>query len=124
MTPANQAIEEIKEIVKKYDLAAMVAVSSPDEIAYLKAISPSWSCAWVEPVPGGGVAIRVKAKLADFPSRDAQKKTVEVTVGMFMGFQNFLEATAFEMSQIVTLLSRHYPDITHWERHNPPEGGE
>jgi hypothetical protein len=46
MTPANQAIEEIKEIVKKYDLAAMVAVSSPDEIAYLKAISPSWSCAW------------------------------------------------------------------------------
>lgn len=80
------AMEEIKLVLAKYDIAGAVVLASQTHMEYLNAISPSWSCCWFEPQPGGGMLLRVRSKRADYPSRAAQKKSIEDTVGLLMGF--------------------------------------
>ncbi len=118
MTSDEQAIEEIKAILERRDLAAMVIVVSPDHAAYLRHITPSWSCAWMED-KGGRVAVHVRSKREDYPNLEAQKRSVEATTGMFITFMNWLRATADDMESIIGLIARHFPDIRHWEDHGP-----
>ena len=49
--------EEIKPILKKHDIAAFVLLHEPGFTEYLNAVSPSYSCAVVEP---GGIRVRLK----------------------------------------------------------------
>lgn len=54
----KKAMEEIKEIVKKYDIAAFVVLNDGDGFSeYLNAISPSYSCA---KVAENGIQFRLK----------------------------------------------------------------
>ncbi len=39
------AMEEIKVVLHKHDIAAVVILSSQTHVEYLHEISPSWSCA-------------------------------------------------------------------------------
>lgn len=118
MTIANQAIEEIKAIVRKYDLAANVIVQSPDECAFLREISPSWSCAFFEDTPQG-MTIRVKAKRSDFPSKEAQRKKVGETTGMVVSFFNRAKEDVVNYGNLAAMLSRHF-EILHTERDYSP----
>jgi hypothetical protein len=57
----KKAMEEIKMILLKYDIGAMVVLHTPGHSEYLLRIDPSYSCAKFE----GDSLIRVKAKLKE-----------------------------------------------------------
>ena len=57
----KMAMEEIKEILKKHDIAASVVLHTPGWAEYLLRIDPSYSCATLSEK-----GIRVKAKAEDF----------------------------------------------------------
>src|ERR1700752_106117 len=75
------AMEEIKVILKKHDIGAVVLLSSPDEMEYLAQLDPTWSC-----IRFDGEQIRIRCLLQDYPAKDVQKKTLEDSVGMLAGF--------------------------------------
>lgn len=113
MTLPNQAIEEIKAVLARHDLAGMIVVQDAGESAFLLKIDPSWSCAKWEQTPEG-VGIRIKAKRSDYPSKEEQDKAVGATAGMILSFINQCDRNSEELGRLVEMLSR-YIDIKHWE---------
>lgn len=83
-------MEEINAVVKKHDLGAVVILSSQKVVTFRMILDATWSAAFIEHTPNGP-AVRVRAKRADFPTAEAQTKTLEDTIGMFMGFANVVE---------------------------------
>lgn len=57
----KKAMEQIKQVLKEHDIAAMVVLHTPGHSEYLIRIDPSYSCARFE----GDERIRVKAKLKE-----------------------------------------------------------
>jgi hypothetical protein len=57
----KMAMEEIKAIISKYDIGAVVVLHAPSFVEYLTRINPSYSCASF--IENG---IRVRAKTEDF----------------------------------------------------------
>ena len=80
------AMEEIKGVLKKYDIGAAVVLASETHMEYLNEITPTWSCCWFEKLPDGTLGLRIRSQREDYPSLAAQKKCTEDTVGMIMGF--------------------------------------
>jgi hypothetical protein len=124
-TNPQKAVDEIKEILEKYDLAAMVSVLDRTDMAFIRRIDPTWSCAWMEPVPDdpdGAVQVRMRSKWVEYPGdseeekKAAQKLQVEATTGMFIAFLNWLGETRDQMVQITAMLAKHYPQIMHSEK--------
>lgn len=70
----KKAIEEIKAILKKHDIAAFVALHTPGHGEFLLELSPSYSCAKFN-----GDTIRVKAKLKEDFAGDRAKQVQVVT---------------------------------------------
>jgi len=81
-------IEEIKVMVRKADLGAVVIITSKTHTEFLYEVCPSWSCARLEEEDQTGAFIRVRSKRVDYPSAEAQKEHLERTFGMFMGLHN------------------------------------
>ncbi len=115
------AIEEIKEILKKHDIAAVVVLSAPDFVEYLTRIDPSYSCASF--IEGG---IRVRAKKEDFGGNvEIRNQKLRDTANMLhnlstVGMRNTLELS--EVSQQVDKLlgSEHYggDQTSHTQQNN------
>jgi hypothetical protein len=120
LTRPEQVINEIKAICAKHDVACLAVVCSVDDVAFLRRIDPSWSCAWMEPVPGdtdGAVQVRIRSKLVDYGGDKArQKREVEATTGMFIAFMNWAGETVEQMKQITAMLGKHFPVIKHHEK--------
>lgn len=57
----KKAAEEIKSILKKYDIAANCVLHTPGHSEYLLEITPSYSCAWLE-----NNVMRFRARKADY----------------------------------------------------------
>lgn len=57
----KKAAEEIKDILKKYDIAANVVLHTPGHAEYLLHITPTYSAAWLE-----NDNIRFRARAADY----------------------------------------------------------
>lgn len=107
----KDAMEEIKPLLKKYDCAAIVLLSSEKNKEFFYELSPTWSCARFT----GEGALRIKALAADFPSNAAQKKTVEATAGIFLGFIDLLDRAKRDMRTVAEMLGSKF-DISHWTR--------
>lgn len=118
-TVPEKAIDEIKEVLERHDCAGLVVVASKDQVAFVRKIDPTWSCAWMEPVPGdtdGKVTVRIRSKLEEYGGdKERQKAEIEATTGMFIAFMGWAEGTREQMLQITTMLGRHYPEILHSE---------
>ena len=106
------AMEEIKPILKKYDCAAIVLLSSSDNMEFLYELSPTWSCAKLN----SNGELRIRAKANEYPDKSMQKRTVEKTTGIFFGFLDLLEKAKRDMSSVANLLASHFKDITHWSK--------
>lgn len=104
-------MEEIKPLLKKYDCAAIVLLSSEKHMEFFYEVSPSWSCAKVEP----SGFLRIKALAADYPTKAAHKEAVQLTTGIFMGFLDLLERAKRDMATISAMLASKF-DITHWTK--------
>lgn len=108
----QQAMEEIKAILRKHDVAAVVLLSSPKHMEFLYGLTPTWSCAKLEPHPDGGEAIRIRSSRDEYVSEDAQRQCLEYTIGMFMGFFSLLKQAEDQMLNITALLGQHF-DVEH-----------
>lgn len=78
----KSAAEEIKAVLRKYDIIGNFQLASETHIEFVREFETSWSCAKME---GPGV-IRIRSKLVDYPSKTAQKKSLEDTVGALIAF--------------------------------------
>ncbi len=74
----KMAAEEIKAIIKKYNIGASIVLHTPGHAEYVNALAPSYSCATVN-----GDSIRFKASKADFDGDvKAMEKKVADTANM------------------------------------------
>jgi len=110
------AMREIEAVLKKHDCAGLIPLVSEKHAEYLYEIAPSWSCARVEETTDKGFGIRIRSKLKDYPSKEAQKKSIEATAGMFLSFANMAAEQQGHMAKLIKMLHGHMGEITHWEK--------
>jgi len=104
------AAEEIKVVLKRHDIGAAVVLGSTTHTEFMLEISPSWSCAWME-----GNVLRLRSKLKDYPTKAAQKKHLEDTVGLLMGFITASRTNINNLEMVIDHL-RHSFELYHWDR--------
>jgi len=112
---------EIQDLVRKRNVAAVVFLASPTHTNFLYEVTPSWSCARLEPGPEGCVCIRVRSKRVDYPSDQAQKEDLQRTIGMFLGLAEACESAAANFTRLAMLVGQK-TIIEHSSRLEPPEG--
>jgi hypothetical protein len=71
------AMEEIKEILHKHDIAGAIVIHTPGHSEYMTELSPSYSCAKFE-----GEYLRIKAKKSDYKTIEAWREVVTLTSNM------------------------------------------
>lgn len=115
MDPANpklkDAMEEVKAILAKYDIAGSVTLCSGEQSEYLHWVAsphgPSWSCLLWEPQ---GIRIRAKAK------RDmSERYRLNSTVKMIHTMRDVLALNWGLYNDVAKLTERHL-EIDHGER--------
>lgn len=102
----QQAMEEIKAILTKYDLAALISLGGETHHEHLTAVTPSWSCVKLFRDDQGRIGIRVKALRADFPSLEAQRECVTKTVGMFVTFHDIARKHQQNMENLLVSINK------------------
>jgi hypothetical protein len=115
------AADEIKAIMRRHDIAGIVMLASPTHLEYLLTIDPSWSCCWMEEHAEGKL-LRIKAKRADYPDLETQKKVLAESIGMLMGFIDCCNNTTRNLENVVGRISESI-GITHSSRFEPPPEG-
>ena len=96
------AMEEIKAILLKHDIAANVILSSRTHMEYLRQLQTSWNALSVEP-HGDGFAVRFRCKRADYPTREAWQEALRLSVGTLAGFKDALEADTTAMKELLIM---------------------
>jgi hypothetical protein len=99
------AMEEIKAIINKYDIGAIVELHTPGNGEFFINVSPSYSCAWFQ-----GNELRIRARLQEDFNGDRTAWGVKVsdTTNMLLTFldmnkvlqQNVIAAIAMLNSKI------------------------
>lgn len=114
-TRAELALEEIKAILVREDLAGIVQVQDEESLAFLHKIDPKWSCCKYEAFPQG-MGVRIRALASEFPSKEEHMKCIERTFGMLMAASNQAENTYDELGEILAMLIAKFPDVVHVEK--------
>lgn len=109
------AMEEIKVILHKHDIAGMVFLQSPQNGEFLYHLNPSWSCVTLE---DSGVC-RIQAKRDEFPSLEAQEKKITESVGMLNGFHDLALQATDNMRTMLKLIGTKM-EFSHRSRLEPP----
>src|SRR5687768_16148170 len=104
------AMEEIKSIMAKNDLAGIVILSSADAMEYFLQVEASWSCAKVEKQDANGSFVRVRT--TDL-SPDQKKKFAEDTVGMFMGLADVMTRLQSSIGGLLEVIGNHFKEVHH-----------
>lgn len=74
----KMAMEEVKSVLKKHDIAGFVLLHTPGSVEYLNHINPSYSCAFMK-----DGQFRARLKMAELPGGKAQaQKLAEDTFNM------------------------------------------
>lgn len=115
------AMDEIKSVLKKHDIAAYVLLSSETHMEYLREFSPTWSCVRIEEIDADNWGIRIRSQRADFQSLEAQKKCLESSVGMLFGFADVLEKEKKHLAEIIHMVGQ-YLNVEHMtkDEESPP----
>jgi len=70
-------------------------------------VEASWSCAWLEKDAEGRHLLRVRSKAKDYPSREAQKESLQSTIGTFVTFLDTLVRLGENVTQVLVMLAQH-----------------
>ena len=89
------AMEEIKEIIKKHDIAASVVLHTPGHCELLLKLDPSYSCSFVD-----GDSVRIKAKLADFATVEERNQKIKDTANMFSLLSDVTSQSAINLLHV------------------------
>lgn len=105
----KKAMEEIKDILDKHDIAGAVVLHTPGHGEYLFKIDPSYSCAFIDNTPGVE-GIRVRTRLQEDYNGDAKKRhqAQEDTVNMFDIFANLIGRQAVYSIETMKMLETHF----------------
>jgi len=98
--------EEIKPILKKHDIAAFVLLHEPGFTEYLNAVTPSYSCAVVEPD-----GIRVRLKQAEV-GKEKAKLLAEGTYNMITHLATVIAKHAIMYMDAEKALTKHWDGET------------
>lgn len=99
----KKAMEEIKAIVKKYDISASVVLHTPGNSEFLLEITPSYSCAKLN-----HDHIHFKAKKEDFNNELLRMQTIADTSNMM----NLLGETLGKNALMLMQVSDEFDKIT------------
>ena len=78
----KKAMEEIKFVLQKYDIAATISLSTESDLEFLYRLDTSWSI-----VSSNNDEVRITALAEDYPSKEQQKKAVEDSANMLLGLR-------------------------------------
>ncbi|WP_445458404.1 hypothetical protein [Flavobacterium sp. HNIBRBA15423] len=92
-TKLKVAAEEIKEVLRKYDLAASVALHSPGHGEHFTHLNATYSCAYIY----NDNEVRFYSKKEDYKSKDEQIKKLEKTSNML---KILTDITAFNFGNL------------------------
>lgn len=110
LTRMNKDIEpvldEISAVLKKHDMMGLVMVANRTHVDYRIEVEASWSCARLEKDAAGNCGVRVRSKLADYPSKAAQKECVEATVGSFVTFSDVMRRLQVDIGALLVAVSK------------------
>ena len=101
------AMEEIKAVLKKHDICALVALCSEDALEFLNQFEASWSCCKLN-----GLELRVKTTGLDL-TNEAKKKMIEDTIGMFLGFTDLINVWKANMAKVAYMMGEHLGEVEH-----------
>lgn len=76
-------MKEIRAVLRKHDLAALVIIGSPTHTQFLIEPETSWSVAKFEQLPDGTTGMRIRAKHNDPPER---REKLRLTTGLVLGW--------------------------------------
>lgn len=118
------ALEEIKLILKKYDIGACIQLAGQHHTEFFYELSPTWSCITMRPEPDGTCFVRFKAATAT--GGPVEKERAIVSTGLVFGLHSLAGRETEDMLKIMMMLAQHF-DIEHQEgftphRPPPPEG--
>lgn len=99
----KKAMEEIKVILKNYDIAALVVLHTPGHSEYLHALSPSYSCAKFN-----GDELRIRAKLKEDFNGDkkAWEEKVSNTTNMLRMLAEVGMREAYQISEASEMVDK------------------
>lgn len=78
-------MQEIKAVLRKYDAAGFVILSSPTHMEFLHHFDPDWLPMFWEKPPGEVPGIRFRCRRADYPSVEAWKESMKSGAGFILG---------------------------------------
>jgi len=98
----KEAMARIKAILKEYDIVGHVHLGSPTHTEFLYYF-PTWSIVQLGRV-GEQAAVRIRSKLADYPSPAARHAAAEATVHVLLRFRDQAALTFAQMGHLEQLL--------------------
>lgn len=101
----KMVMAEIKDILKKYDVGAVVCLHGENQLSeYLNHINPKYSAAFWDDKGG----FRIKYKLSDYGGdRKAQEIQLANTVNMLVHFRDFGSRTHSMCASVINMLKEH-----------------
>lgn len=97
----KNAAEEIKAILKKYDIAGAIALHTPGNTEFVLELTPSYSCATVNQDH-----IRFKAKKEDYNDELKRHKAIEDTSNMMSGLSETVARNAMMLITVSEQLDK------------------
>lgn len=110
------AMEEVKGILEKYDIAGSVLLSSPANIEFLRSFKTSWTAAWIE----SDGCLRIRCKQADYATREDWVKIMTATVGLFAGLVDAHRNETEQLTRVLAMLAEKV-DFDHMTKEEPPD---
>ena len=101
------AAEEIKEVLRKHDIAASLVLHTPGHSEYVNHLLTSYSCAYQYEDD----SIRFYCKRKDFDTQEQQTKKLESTANML----RMLTETVGRNFMMVEPLSKRFDELTNAE---------
>lgn len=96
----KMAAEDIKDVLKKYDIAAVVVLHTPGFSEYLFAVTPTYSCAELD-----GGRFRVKIKLSHYnDDKKMRDRFVKDTTNMMYHLSHITGTLAMNLLEASKIL--------------------
>ena len=120
----KKAIEDIRKILKEYDIAGTIALVSKTHAEYLYHF-PAWSeIQWNE----AGDSLRVKSEKKNFPTKGLQEQRLSESVHIVMQNRDIAAQTLDMFDTVYEALRKHFTihhkSFSGFEPHKPDKSSE
>jgi hypothetical protein len=117
----QEALEEINLILRGRDLAGVILVASPSHTHFDLKLDASWNAIRFERDPEGNIALRVRLKSSEYPSKEIAKKVGELTAGTLLGFLDVIDHVRPKLGDISERIARELNLVSHVSKDEGPD---